>query len=57
MTKVTSIATELKSSRGSFSSIVIKLRIDRQRALSLHLPVLILSVDSDWLIPSKIDWK
>ena len=36
MTKVSSIAIELKSSRGTFSSIAIELKIDRQRALSLQ---------------------
>ena len=34
MTKVSSIAIELKSSRGTFSSIAIDLKIDGQRALS-----------------------
>ena len=33
MTKVSSIAIELKSSRGAFSSIAIELKIGGQRAL------------------------
>ena len=33
MTKVCSIAIELKSSRGTFSAIAIELKIDGQRAL------------------------
>ena len=33
MTKVSSIAIELKPSRGTFSSIAIGLKIDRQRNL------------------------
>ena len=35
MTKVSSIEIELKLSRGTFSSIAIKLKIDGQRALKL----------------------
>ena len=34
MAKVSSIAIELKSSRGTFSSIAIELNIDGQRALT-----------------------
>ena len=36
VTKVSSIAVELNSSRGIFSSIAIELKIDGQRALRQH---------------------
>ena len=37
-TKVSSIATELNSSRGTFSSIAIELKLDGQRALRFENP-------------------
>ena len=43
VTKVSSIAIEFKSSRGTFSSIAIELKVDGQRAL-IHITQLLLLV-------------
>ena len=37
VTKVSSIAFELNSSRGTFCLVAIELKIDGQRALTVHL--------------------